>query len=64
MVSIYFNNPNKVPTDSLLTFVGVVCRDSSEVAALTLDGLTLVVLPKGDAVYSDFIYRNKMSYAV
>lgn len=27
MVSIYFNDPNGVPTDSLITFVGVVVRD-------------------------------------
>lgn len=64
MLSIYFNNPEQVPTDSLLTFVGVVCGDSSELAALTLDGLTQISLPKGNAVYSDFIYRNKLSHAV
>ena len=28
MVSIYFNDPNAVPTDCLRTFVGVVMRDS------------------------------------
>ena len=64
MVSIYFNNPEQVPTDSLLTFVGVVLKDSAEISALSLDGLTRVTLPEGYAVYSDFKYRNKMSYAV
>ena len=36
MVSIYFKNHEKVTEDnSLLTFVGFVCRESSELAALT-----------------------------
>ena len=64
MVSIYFNNPNQVPEDSLMTFVGVVLRDSTEIEALTKEGLTRITLPEGDAVYSDFKYRNKMSYAI
>ena len=64
IVSIYFNNPKQVPTDSLLTFIGVVFKDSSELAALSLDGLTQISLPKGDTIYLDFIYKNKMSHAV
>jgi hypothetical protein len=39
-------------------------RDSAEISALSLEGLTRVTLPEGQAVYSDFKYRNKMSYAV
>lgn len=64
MVSIYFNNPNQVPEDSLMTFVSVVLRDSTEIEALTKEGLTRITLPEGDAVYSDFKYRNKMSHAI
>ena len=64
MVSIYFNNPNDVPEDSLLTFVGVVCRDSLEIEVLNLEGISHITLTEGDAVYSDFVYRNKMSYAI
>ena len=64
MVSIYYNNPNDVPEDSLLTFVGVVCRDSLEIEALNLEGISHITLPEGDAVYSDFVYRNKISYAI
>ena len=64
MVSIYFNNPNDVPEDSLLKFVGVVCKDSLEIEALNLEGITHISLPEGDAVYCDFVYRNKMSYAI
>ena len=64
MVSIYFNKPNDVPKDSLLTFVGVVCRDSLEIEALNLEGITHITLPECDAVYSDFVYRNKMSHAI
>ena len=55
MVSIYCKNPEQVTKNSLLTFVGVVSRDSSELAALTLDALSQVNLPVGDVVYSDFI---------
>ena len=64
MVSIYLNNPEQVPTDSLLTFVGVVLRDSAEISALSISGLTRITLPEGEAVFSDFKYRNKLSYAV
>lgn len=64
IVSICFKNPEQVPTDSLLTFVGGVLKDSAEILEMSLDGLTRVKLPELDAVYSDFKYRNKMSYAV
>lgn len=64
MVSIYFNDPNVVPTDSLRTFVGVVVRESSEIIALDLPGISRISLPEGEAVYSDFEYVNKMSYMI
>ena len=64
MVSIYFKNPIDVPEDSLLIFVGDVCRDSLEIEALNLEGITHITLPEGDTVYSDFVYRNMMSYAI
>ncbi len=47
-----------------MTFVGVVLKHSSEIAALILYGLTRVTLTEGEAVYLGFKYRNKMSYAV
>ena len=58
MMSIYFNKPGDVPDDSLLTFVGVILTDSIPDS----EGWDNITLPKREAVYSDFVYRNMMSY--
>ena len=55
MLSIYFNDPEQVQTESLLNFIGVVCIDSSELLTLTIDCLTQISLTKGDTINSDFI---------
>lgn len=58
MISVYFNKPGDVPEDSLLTFVGVVLKDGMPEG----EGWDRLDLPRSEAVYADFVYRNMMSY--
>ena len=64
ILSIYLKNPEQLTKNSLFIFVGVVCWESFVLAVITFEGLTKVNLPKGDAVYSDFILRNKKRHPV
>ena len=56
MMSVYINKPGEVSEDSLLTFVGVVLKDGMPEGENRLD------IPRGGAIYADFVYRNSMSY--
>lgn len=58
MMSVYFNKPGDVPDDSLLTFVGVILKEN----LVEGEGWERMDIPRGEAVYADFVYRNMMSY--
>jgi hypothetical protein len=58
MMSVYLNKPGEVSEDSLLTFVGVVLKEGMPEG----EGWNRLDIPRGDAVYTDFVYRNSMSY--
>jgi len=58
MMSVYFNMPGDVPDDSLLTFVGVVLKNGMPAG----EGWSRMDIPRDEAVYADFVYRNKQSY--
>lgn len=58
MMSVYFNKPGDVPDDSLLTFVGVVLKNGMPEG----EGWNRMDIPRDEAVYADFVYRNKNSY--
>lgn len=65
MASIYFNRPDQVPEDSLLTFVGVVLSSQGEdIGNMDLGRLLPESIPNGEAVYADFVYRNFFSYSI
>jgi len=63
LIAFYLNDPDKVPEDSLLSFVGAIIHSGDIHLAGNVEHGDLEIMPifKGPALYVDFPYKNAFS---
>lgn len=64
MIGIYFDNPEKVPSDSLRSIAGIIVSENDSLKLSRLGGIVHFSIPPGPAAVADFNTEGKIAMII